>query len=384
MKRVLLVIDTYEEYTRKLLQGLSNYSRGKKWSFIRMPLSFKEKHGISGLISWIDSWKPDCVIAQLHSKNEVEAIAGKGIPLFTIDTAEHFAVTSTVTGGYIETGEMAAAYFFSKGYVNFAFYGFSSHIWSCERKKGYVSYLEQRGYSVMVYEVDSHENTHVWYYDEKKVNNWLNVLPKPIALFCCDDNQAHHIREVCLLYGYTIPSDVSILGVDDDRTICCLSEPFLSSIQLNVQKAGEQLGECINKSMKTKQKQKKIDVIVSPLSVMSRQSTDILATHDEMIAKVLTYIHSHSADSLKVDDLVALVPLSRRSLEKRFRRVTLESVYSYICKQRIQKVCDAFMVDSRSIQVIAAEFGFPDVTNFARLFKKYKGVTPSVYRAQLA
>lgn len=50
------------------------------------------------------------------------------------------------------------------------------------------------------------------------------------------------------------------------------------------------------------------DVMVMPLNIITRQSTDIYANNDPHIAEVLRYIHENISQKITVDDLVKLVP----------------------------------------------------------------------------
>lgn len=58
----------------------------------------------------------------------------------------------------------------------------------------------------------------------------------------CDDNQGNRITEICKIHNLRVPEQISILGVDNDKIICNISDPPLSSISQNIEKGGyEQL-----------------------------------------------------------------------------------------------------------------------------------------------
>lgn len=93
------------------------------------------------------------------------------------------------------------------------------------------------------------------------------------------------------------------------------------------------------------------DVMVMPLNIITRQSTDIYANNDPHIAEVLRYIHENISQKITVDDLVKLVPLSRRLLETRFKKGMGTSIYDYIIQTRIEKMmqllCEGLSVSER-------------------------------------
>ena len=131
-----------------------------------------------------------------------------------------------------------------------------------------------------------------------------------------------------------IPNDIAILGVDNDETICKLSAPNLSSLSQGVEQGGYDVARLIDRLIRNPEAEWE-DVMVMPLNIITRQSTDIYANNDPHIAEVLRYIHENISQKITVDDLVKLVPLSRRLLETRFKKGMGTSIYDYIIQTRI-------------------------------------------------
>lgn len=133
-----------------------------------------------------------------------------------------------------------------------------------------------------------------------------------------------------------IPNDIAILGVDNDETICKLSAPNLSSLSQGVEQGGYDVARLIDRLIRNPEAEWE-DVMVMPLNIITRQSTDIYANNDPHIAEVLRYIHENISQKITVDDLVKLVPLSRRLLETRFKKGMGTSIYDYIIQTRIER-----------------------------------------------
>lgn len=195
----------------------------------------------------------------------------------------------------------------------------------------------------------------------------------------CDDNQGLHITEASRQAGIRIPEDVAVLGVDNDESICFLSDPPLSSISLDVEKGGYEAARLMQQ-MITESKRKTFNIIVKPTHVNTRSSTDIYSTDDDHIVSALKYIHLNIDKSLRVEHLLREVPLSRRSLEKRFMQTTGYPVYKYIYLLRMEKFSEKLLETGMTIMEIAQELGFSDTKNIARQFKQIKGLTPVEYR----
>lgn len=106
-----------------------------------------------------------------------------------------------------------------------------------ERREGFEAVLKAHGLTLASHEVAENRPTN--HGDQVHgVGGWLKELPRPLALFCEVDYSAWAAAEACRLGGLRVPSDVAILGVDNDSRICELAYPQLSSIQL----AGERIG----------------------------------------------------------------------------------------------------------------------------------------------
>jgi DNA-binding LacI/PurR family transcriptional regulator len=59
-----------------------------------------------------------------------------------------------------------------------------------------------------------------WNGADDSVLNWRVSLPKPVGIFCANDNHAFYLANLCRLYGIGIPEEAAILGVDNDESLC--------------------------------------------------------------------------------------------------------------------------------------------------------------------
>lgn len=380
MIKIILLSDFSEEYYKNLLRGITRYSKDHgPWTFCKMPTYFRETLGIDGILKWAQDWEADGIIGQFYNDEEVAKFNEAKIPVIAQDFKERFTNIPNITGDYRCTGRLGADYFLKKGFKNFAFYGFGNIVWSRERAEGFEERIREAGYNVHYYEHNDSMANDLWYYKPSALSEWLKSLPKPIALMACDDNQGHHITEAARHAGIRIPDEVAVLGVDNDETICELSDPPLSSIELDSEKSGYEAARLMEK-MITEKVFHASDIVVKPTQVVTRHSTDIFASKDKYIVSALKYIHGNLDKNLKVDQVLKEVPLSRRSLEKRFIMTTGYPVYEYIYNQRIEKFTQKLLETDMTIFEIALDLGLSDSKNIARQFKQIKGMTPMEYR----
>ena len=195
----------------------------------------------------------------------------------------------------------------------------------------------------------------------------------------CDDERGQHITEACKHAKIQIPEEIAVLGVDNDKMTCNLSDPPLSSIDLDTEKGGYEAARLMD-MMITGQITQHYDILVQPTQVITRQSTDIASANDKYIARALKFIHKNIDNRINVSDVLKEVPLSRRALEKRFLETTGTGVYKYIYNLQIQKFAQRLLETDKTIFEIALESGFENSKNISRQFKQVKGCTPIEYR----
>ena len=378
MAKILLLTDFSSGYSRNLLKGIVRYSKEVgNWSFQRMPLYYRMLYGENGVVEWAKKWQADAIIAQLSDVN-IELLNDLNTPIIVQNYRDRNKAASNLTGDYSNTGVMAAKFFLNRGYRNFAFYGFKGAIWSRERADGYSHEIEKQGYKLAVLENDNKDKEE-WSYNHTVLGNWLQSLPKPVALFACDDHFALQISETCNVYNINVPDDIAILGVDNDDLLCNISDPPLSSIVLDVENGGYNAGKLLHQLI-TKEITEPFNIVVNPLIIERRKSTEKYAVSDKNIRTILNYIEKNYANHLSVEELVKQVPLSRRVLEKKFKEETGESLYQYIQNYRIDQFTRLLITTDYSLFEAALQSGFENYKNVSRIFRKYKSLSPAEYR----
>ncbi|MCK9160441.1 MAG: DNA-binding transcriptional regulator [Bacteroidaceae bacterium] len=380
MIRLIFLTDFTEAYARYLLRGILKYSKGRDpWVVCRMPPSYKQHNGIAGVVDWAKKWEADAIIAQFDVDDDVSAFSENGIIALAQDYKSRFPGIPNITSDYRLAGRMAADFFIRKGYRSFAFFGYKDVVWSTEREEGFYEYIQAQGLGKNFYEYNNEQIENLWYYDSVPLISWLRALPSTTALLACDDNQAIKITEVCRTIGIKIPEEIAVLGVDNDTVVCNLSDPPLSSLQMNVEMGGYDAAALIEKMLKDKEMVPP-DIFIKPLNIVNRISTDIYSTDDPYILTAIKFIHQNIVEKISVNDIVKQVPLSRRLLETRFKKVTGQSIYQYILNLKMEQFAQLLLISNESISEIASSVGFLDYKNLARQFRILKKCSPSEYR----
>ena len=382
MIRVLIISDFTESFSHKLLAGLVDYSRQKEqWIVRRMPPEYKAQIGIQGVIRVAKEWDVDAVIGQFEPTDDIGLFAENGIVAIAQDYKKKFTTIPNITADYLGTGRMAARFFIERGFRNFGFFGFNDVCWSDERCEGFRREVEAAGYGDNFYAYRMQEIDMVWYYQRNRLREWLRSIPKPIAIMACDDNQGSNLVEACHGIGIKIPEEVSVIGVDNDESLCALGSTTLSSVQIDIEEGGRQAAALVERLV-ADPKAPAEDVVLRPVKIVGRMSTAAFATGDQQILKALLFIHKNALKKISVSDVMAEAALSRRLLERRFKDVTGKTLYEYITDQKLKYFAEQLADTDEQVINIALSMGEIDTKSISRRFKQLYGCTPVEWRAK--
>lgn len=379
--RLVMLTDFTETFSHRLLRGLLNYAQASQtqWVVCRMPLSFKEQHGIEGVIEWAERWHADAIMGKFLPNDKPEQIEDAGIICVAQDHKALFNTLPNITSDYHTTGHLAAEYFINRGFTHFAFCGYADAIWSCCRCDGFketiLSHFPNQNINLYL----STSADEPWQLHDKALVTWLKSLPNHTAVFCCDDRQASMILTACNEAEINIPKELAVLGVDNDELSDELCQPTLSSINLDIETGGYQLGEMITK-IKTHGKNFSKNIIIKPGGIVNRESTNTFATTDVLIQKAVDIIHSQINSAISVNDLLKQLPMSRRLLEIRFKEAVGTTLHQYILEKRLNAFAQALIKSDKQIKEIALEMQFNNYGNLIRSFYDKEKCTPSTYR----
>ena len=98
------------------------------------------------------------------------------------------------------------------------------------------------------------------------------------------------------------------------------------------------------------------------------------------VEEVLKYMESNYAQSISIQSLADSLGLNRSYLHRLFKSATGSSLQEYLLELRIQKACTLLQETDLAVSIISLSVGYEDTLYFSRLFRKKKGVSPSLYR----
>ncbi len=377
MKKIMIIIDTSRASGRKFLSGAEKHiSTLTDWEVYIQPPDYLKKECPDSNIGFPIEKLDGLLIRDAINTVRIMNI---DIPKVVNDTRrEIIPGTSTIITDSMKIGKVAAEYFLGLGFKHFAFYGFEEFAWSQKRHNGFKDILTERGIKTVYRFENQRLRDYQSITERRKISEWLKQLPRPLCVFACNDDRAISVLDACKIADLSVPEEVAVLGVDNDELICNLSFPPLSSIELDFEKAGFVAAQHLNDLIQNKSGNKIIHV--SPIEIIERRSTDILAITNEDIAAAMIFIHSHFHQPIQVVDVVEATSLSRRQLERLFKKILQRTIKNEIERLRIELMTKKLLNSNQSIYQIANELEFTDPEHFSRYFKNATSLSPLEFR----
>jgi LacI family transcriptional regulator len=371
--KVILLIESSRASGRALLRGIASYSHQVgPWSF------YWEPGGLEKAWPMLESLDADGII--LRDGDKLEEVLSFGIPAVVVGHSKREVpgLANVITDSPA-IGHMAADHLLDCGFRHFAYCGYEHTQWSQLRAEAFTQTIRERGYPTNCYNAPAESDPVSWTRERQSMARWLQSLPKPLGLMACNDDRGQQVIEACHIAGLRIPDEVAVLGTDNDEVVCGLSGPPMSSVAINFDRAGYDAAQCLHRMM-SGQKRLPSKISVPPTHVVTRRSTDILATEDPFVAKSLRFIRDHPRQDVSVGDVARAAGLSRRALEKRFRRMIGRSILKEIRRVRVDQIARLLVETNLPIVEIAELSGYSNVQHFARYFRAERNTTPLAFR----
>jgi len=124
-----------------------------------------------------------------------------------------------------------------------------------------------------------------------------------------------------------------------------------------------------------------IELLVKILRDLGRNSAkELTSENKKAIFAAISYMERRYNNPLTVEDIAAQVFLSPEYFRKLFKKMTGESVRTYLHGLRVDEACRLLTVTDMSIQDISIAVGYQDMKSFYQSFKQKTGKTPKEYR----
>ncbi|MBK1879209.1 AraC family transcriptional regulator [Pelagicoccus mobilis] len=378
-KKVALLIETSRAYGRGLLEGVAQFNQSKfAWSAYFEPAGLGRNPP-----PWLKDWAGDGILARISDRSTANLLLSKKLPLVDLRGILSDLPVPFVGIDNQSIAQLAYQHFQDKGFKRFAIVGAPSE---------YHPHLDQRlEYFKEIVHINGHtclqftdtrfgKRKATWEAQQRKLGKWLQSLPANTAVLCVDDQIARETIDAANRVELSVPEDLAVLGVDNDEYLCTLSPTPISSIVTDAAQVGYSAAQLLDELMRNPNKKVPNETLIPSSQVITRASTDILATESKTLTRALEFIKQHACDPISVEQVVERSPVCRTLLEREFKATLGRSVFKEILRTKIAQAQDLLANSNRTLDDIAEDSGFQSAIYLSQVFRRELGTTPGKWR----
>ena len=290
--------------------------------------------------------------------------------------------------------------------------------WTSRRIALFADLAKKKGRPCFVFRRKRGESTAA---RDSRLPTWFAGLPPHTAIYGVNDLTARIVARTAVKQGYRFPRDFTLVGTDNDTSLCESEAPLLTSIQIDFERMGYLAarmlaarmtgaavprndgalrandggapremtndGETEHSSLPPKAachcaeggpSLQRLDgggkaFAIKPLLVVRRESTLGRGRREPHVLEAVEIIRREACDGLTPAKLAARLPGSRSLLDLRFREAMGHSVMDEILHVRLERVLDLLRRPDMPISAIADFSGFGSLRALDKLFRSRFG-----------
>lgn len=367
-------------YLREKIMGLIDYySRHSHWAMHRNELSQPFVR-----LSSLQGWQGDGVVSEIYTQADRDMADSLSMPFVNTASGDFAEGIPTVRVDNKLVGEMGAKHLMECDVDSFFFVGPMNLSMAKVRYAGFKEALAR----------SNHECSLVQYASNRELKNGevsedvvqpsqlievLKDLPTPVGIMAASDRIGFAVLEACRHLGLRSPEDVAVIGVNNDEMYCKLAHTSMTSIDVQAREIGFRAAEMLDALM-SGQKLKERQLLIPPLRVVYRDSTDMIRSEYPEVARALRFIRNHAAEFIDVTSVLGVVPVSRRWLEMKFKNELGHGIYQEIQRVHVERAKELLATTQISIAQLSRECGFNSAERFEHTFQKLVGMSSSEFR----
>jgi len=379
LPHVALLVETSLAPGRDILSGIAQYLREHQpWALYHEPHSLAEE-----MPSWLRQWRGDGIIVRAQNREITRAVKATGLPVVDVLGVIPEAGLPLVHVDNPLVARMAANHLRERGFHHFGFFGIKDENWSEQRRDGFLQCLPTGVAPLTVLEVARPILLRTpWEVQQDVLASWLMDLPKPVGIMVASDQLGHHLLAACHRAGIAVPDEIAVISVDNDETLCEFCNPSLSSVDAGHKAVGYRAASLLDSLMQGG-RPPSAPIYVEPGGILTRRSSDVLATEDRQVALALKIIREHACEGWSAGEVIAQISVSRSVLQRRFRKETGRSVQEEIINARLKRARELLVESDLPLATVAERSGFKHQEYLGSTFKAHFGKTLLEYRREM-
>jgi LacI family transcriptional regulator len=335
----------------------------------------------------------DGVIARA-SKQLTQRAEERGLPVVNVWIRS--PVRQQLPGVFVDfaaMGRMRAEHLLARGLRRFAAFGTGDYGPRLELA-AFQAAVREAGFPCMTagVSINALDSYALWQKTEKRIGASMGQWQLPIGVLASYEFTGRQVAQMCRHRGWRVPFDVAIVAGQNEETLCERPDPSLTSVECGFERIGYEAARLLGRLMDEKENGKKgkrknedeapEHILLPPVGIVARRSTDFFAVNDETLQSALRYIDENLSNRITIDEIAGELAMSRTSLTTLFREHLGRGVAAEIKRLRIERVKRALTGSDESIQRIALEVGFGSPRTLNDVFRSEVGCTPRDYRKQ--
>ncbi len=376
MKRPRNVLLALGWYDHRLLQGIATYASEHRWHLASHSIIHEK------VIPW--GWEGDGILAWLGAGDDLADFVLKAKkPTVDFSLRRRATPFAHVVQDHVKTGEMVADHFIERGMTRFCFFSDTENWSQVERGEAFKAALKRRGLECEHLRWDRADKREAATEHCSRRRTWLMTrlreAPKPLAVFAANGTLAVEVRELCEEAGLHVPTQVAIVGIDDYLLSVGAIKKYVSGVDTNLEEQGYRGAELLDRLMRG-EKAPTEPVRIQPAAVITRMSSDVLATGHDGVIRALHHITDHFAGPLGVKELAAVAHMSERGLRQAFVKHIGCTPGDRLRTVRIDSAKRLLAGSSEKIESVSHRCGYPNLNSFFAAFRRTENMTPAEYR----
>ena len=377
--RVAVLVDTATTWGRQIHRGIHRYDlKNGPWHI------FLEARGTEERVRVPAGWKADGVIARVGRLEMAEELKALKVPVVNVSGIQLPGVDfPRVMTNLDASARLAAQHFIDRGFRHFGYFTLEGLSYVATHQQGFVNAVTEAGCDFASFEAKPTMGAEPdWNLDLEKLGSWLKSLPKPVAVLTWNPSSAREIIYACDLVGLLVPEEVAVLSGADDELLCDVLFMPISGVQSAGEQIGHEAARLLDSLMKGRPTTTK-PVMLKPLSITARRSTDTLAIQDRALARALSFIRENNSQRIEVKDVTRHSGVSRRALEQRFMQVLHRTPASEIRRVHLERAKRLLEETDLPIPDVAEAAGYGSPEYMAGVFRSELKTTPLKYRKEI-
>ena len=356
-------------------EGIARFAREHDWN-----LMIQDRLGYHPL-----AWNGDGVIATLRSDSVtfscISRLMKRGIPVVDLTMSRPDVKVPRVTSDHKAIGRLAAEHFLARNFRNTVWFSTGWGAVHAMRFQGLSSGLGQLPMKWVLTESLPKSRQNDWTSFKKWLLSAFSAAEKPIAALTYDETDGARLLNAALELGISVPEELAILTIGDNRIICENQTVPLSSIDQNLELGGYEAADLLS-SLMAGRKAPRTPRLIPPAGIVVRRSTEVVAVSDTTVRRAMECITKNLSRAIGAPQVAEAVGVSRSALDALFREHLARSVIEEIRRQRFAKAKLLLSATGMSVAEIASATGYCTPSHLSNTFRDKTGVSPRDWRSQ--